>query len=250
MPNITGKVILVVGGSGKIGLPLCKGLINAGATVVSLSRKGNKISHPRLINKIVDATSNSEVRATLECVDAEIGPISALVNCACYRPLANQNQSPVEIDILHWSNSILQNSLLLHIPSSLIADYMKEKNIQGSIVTISSIYGINAPNFSVYKNTSMTTEPDYAYNKSAAIGYSRYMASKYSEFNIRFNIIAPGGFLDGQEVNFVKNYSENVPLSRMGSYEDIFGLVQYLCSDSSSYMTGAVIPLDGGWSLI
>lgn len=250
MIDIKNKIIVVVGGSGKIGSHLCTGLIEEGAIVVSLSRKINSFVHCRLTSKKIDVTSSLEFTSVLNEISSEIGEISALVNCACYRPLVNQKKLPSEIDTTLWSNSILQNSLLLHIPSSLIADYMDSKNIQGSVVNISSIYGVVAPNFNIYSNTSLTTEPDYAYNKSAVIGYTRYMASKYSGSNIRFNVIVPGGFLDGQEDRFVANYSQNVPLSRMGAYKDICGLVHFLCSNSSSYMTGSVITLDGGWTLI
>lgn len=250
MIDIANKVIIVVGGTGKIGSHLCEGLVNEGASVVSLSRKPTISCHSRLVCKKVDVTSSCEFSSVLKELSLELGAISALVNCACYRPLANQNKPPSEIDTLLWSKSILQNSLLLHIPSSLTAEYMKNNNIQGSIVTISSIYGIVAPSFNVYRGTSLTTEPDYAYNKSASIGYTRYMASKYSGSNIRFNVITPGGFLDGQQDKFVANYSSAVPLSRMGDYKDICGLVQFLCSDASSYMTGSVVPLDGGWTLI
>jgi len=250
MIDVLNKVIVVVGGTGKIGSFLCANLANSGAIVVSLSRGPSSEINSNIIHKRIDATSLFEFKTLIEDVVSEFGSISALVNCSCYRPLANNVQTRSDLEISLWTQSILQNSLLLHVPTSLISQYMANHKICGSVVTISSIYGIVGPTFAIYDGTKMTTELDYAYNKSAAIGYTRYMASKYAKNKIRFNVIAPGGFLDRQEETFIANYSKSTPLSRMADYNEICGLVEYLCSDSSTYLTGSVIPLDGGWTAV
>ena len=105
-----------------------------------------------------------------------------------------------------------------------------------------------APTFNIYKETPYTTEPDYSYNKAAAIGYMRYMASLYAKHEIRFNTVCPGGIFSNQDPNFIKNYTSTIPIKKMADASDIGGIVSFLCSPNSSYITGTVIPVDGGWT--
>ena len=79
--------------------------------------------------------------------------------------------------------------------------------------------------------------------------YSKYLAAYYAKNKIRVNVIAPGGFYANQDKKFLKQYTEMVPLNRMATHNDLKGAAVFLASDASSYITGAVIPVDGGFTI-
>jgi len=106
------------------------------------------------------------------------------------------------------------------------------------------------PDFSVYKNTSMTSSIIYSAVKGGIVNLGRYLASYFGKYNIRVNTVCPGGVLDGQNEIFLKNYSNKTPLGRMASAEEVASTVLFLASDASSYITGATIMVDGGWTAI
>ena len=118
----------------------------------------------------------------------------------------------------------------------------------GSIVNISSIYGLGSPLKSLYHGSNLLTEPDYPFLKGGTIALTKYLASFFAEFNVRVNAIAPGGVFNNQPDSFVSNYNSRIPMGRMASGLDIANAVNYLLSDQSSYVTGVVLPVDGGWS--
>ena len=126
---------------------------------------------------------------------------------------------------------------------------MKQQK-SGSIINFSSIYGINAPDFSVYNGTDIDMPIAYAEIKGGINMLTKYIASKYGKFNVRANIIAPGGVFDNQQEIFVKNYENKVPLKRMANLKDIVGPVIFLLSEAASYITGHILIVDGGWTIL
>jgi len=241
--------VVLAGGNGKLGLGICNYLIANSFNVTVLSRITKKISKDvecfsGSINQLpCDITNEAQLSSAISKCHA-IAPVTSFINSTAYRPSVNKNNTNLE----DWKESILVNSLLLHIPTSKFTNYFLDKEIKGSIITISSIYGLVAPTFHIYRKTPYTTEPDYAYNKSAAIGYMRYMSSLYAEKEIRFNTICPGGIYSDQDPIFVENYCSNIPIGKMAKSSDLGGIVAFLCSKDSSYITGAIIPVDGGWT--
>ncbi len=121
---------------------------------------------------------------------------------------------------------------------------------KGSIINISSIYGLVAPDMNVYQDTNIETEPDYAFLKGGIISFSRYLASYYAKKGIRVNCISPGGFYNNQPEPFLSQYIKKTPMGRMAEHDDIKGVALFLASDASKYITGSVIPVDGGWSMV
>jgi NAD(P)-dependent dehydrogenase (short-subunit alcohol dehydrogenase family) len=126
---------------------------------------------------------------------------------------------------------------------------MKEKK-SGSIVNISSIYGVVGPDFTIYDGTEMTMPAAYSAIKGGVINFSKYLASYYGKNNIRVNCVSPGGIFDHQPTEFIRNYESKVPMKRMGKPDDISPAVSFLLSDESSYITGQNIIIDGGWTAI
>ena len=122
------------------------------------------------------------------------------------------------------------------------------KQESGSIINMASIYGVVAPDFSIYDKTNMTMPAGYAAIKGGLLNLTRYIASYFGSQNIRVNSVSPGGIFDNQNTNFVKNYEKKVPLGRLGTPDDIAPSVVFLLSDESNYITGQNLIVDGGWT--
>ena len=115
---------------------------------------------------------------------------------------------------------------------------------------MASIYGVTAPDFSVYSGTKMTTPAAYVAIKGGLINLTRYMASYYGPKQVRVNAVSPGGIFDKQNSVFVQNYEKKVPMRRMGTPDEISPAVVFLLSNDSKYITGQNIIIDGGWTCI
>ena len=114
------------------------------------------------------------------------------------------------------------------------------------MIFMGSIYGSNAPDFSIYNGTSMGTEPDYSFIKSGGSALSKYYASLFGKDGVRSNSIILGGVENGQPVEFIERYSARTCLKRMAQPEEVVGLCEFLLSNEASYITGAEIAVDGG----
>lgn len=250
--SLKNKVALVLGGKGKIGFEISCALSESGAKVISASRniqrekdKIDLFSSLNIESIELDATEEDKVRKAVKNIEIDHGPVDILVNCTSVRPMKKFMQDSVE----NWQSSVMINSSALFVPSRIIGDKMAELG-SGSIINISSIYGLNSPPMRLYEDVDFITEPDYPFVKSGSIGFSKYLSSYYATKNVRVNVVAPGGVFNNQPKEFIDNYNEIVPMGRMAEAKDIVGAVIYLASDASQYVTGIVLPVDGGWSSI
>ena len=116
----------------------------------------------------------------------------------------------------------------------------------GSIINISSIYGVYSPDWKIYKETNLGNSSAYASAKAGLIQLTKWLSSTLAP-NIRVNSISPGGIFRDQPKKFVKAYNNRTSLGRMATEEDLMGIIAYLASDASSYVTGQNIIIDGGW---
>lgn len=123
------------------------------------------------------------------------------------------------------------------------------KNGGGSMISIGSYMGTLGPDDTLYKGTEMTGFiPDYFFHKGGMDNFTRFLASYYGPRNVRCNVLNLGGFYSGQPERFVERYNERTFLKRMANETDVMGAIVFLASDASAYLTGASIPVDGGYS--
>jgi NAD(P)-dependent dehydrogenase (short-subunit alcohol dehydrogenase family) len=125
---------------------------------------------------------------------------------------------------------------------------MLKKSKAGSIINIASIYGAYAPDYSLYEGTSMGNPAGYSASKGGLIQLTRWLSTTVAP-DICVNSISPGGIWRKQPEKFVKRYERRTPLARMATEEDFKGVIAYLISDMSAYVTGQNIVVDGGWSV-
>ena len=134
---------------------------------------------------------------------------------------------------------------------------MSKEKIKGSIILLGSMYGVVGQNINIYQRTKMRENFAYAAIKGGIVNFTREMAAYYGKKNIRTNVICPGG-IEGhvaglnkkQPINFLRSFKKIVPMSRLGKPYEIASTAVFLSSDASSYINGATIMVDGGWTSI
>ena len=259
------KNIILTGSSGILGSKLSQKLLDEGANIALIDidktglvnlKKNLKIKNgQKVIIFNIDITYEEDVKRTISEVYSIFGSIDVLFNNAASKgPSIEKFLAPFEdYEISTWNSVFNVNLTGMFLLSREVIKFMKEQK-QGSIIQTGSIYGVVSPKNDIYVNSSyngneINTPAVYSVSKSAVIGLTKYLASYLGPFNIRVNSISPGGIFSGQNDEFVKNYSNKVPLGRMASPQDIFGIAVFLASEQSSYLTGQNILVDGGFSL-
>ena len=127
---------------------------------------------------------------------------------------------------------------------SVCRAFVKYINSPKSILNFSSLYGVRSPKKFIYDDTEKHI--GYTITKHGVIGLTKHLATHVAP--VRVNCLVPGGILYNQDDNFLNKYSKNTPLNRMMNVSEISGIVDLICSENSSYITGATIPIDGGWT--
>ena len=150
-------------------------------------------------------------------------------------------------------NATYPSEFFIHLATFMfsgedVAQYMADMG-GGAIINIASIYGMVGPKWDIYLNTKVDpTVPAYSAIKGGIIAHTRALACKYGKNNVRVNAISPGGVWNNHDSMFDHNYSQETPLGRMASPEDIAYACLFLASDEASYITGINLAVDGGWT--
>lgn len=244
MGILKNKIIIVTGGNGLLGKEILKNInLEGGIPICSDINLDNESKYDQFF---CDVSSEDSVEKLIKYVLKKYGKIDGLVNNA-YPKTSDWNLDFEKIKLSSWRKNIdLQlNSSFTIIQK--VTKHMKESKT-GSIVNMSSIYGLVGPNFKLYKDIEFTMPAPYSAIKGGLINFTRYLASYYGKHNLRINCVSPGGIFNNQNKNFVQNYCDNVPLGRMGNPDDISPTVVFLLSNSSKYITGQNIIIDGGYT--
>ncbi len=258
--NLRGRTALITGGAGHLGAAFGAALAECGAAIAVLDIQ------PEHCQKIADDLATKYTVKTLplpmdlqdeaalktvpETVAAHLGRLDILVNCAMMTrsPQPEVWDKPFEQQTsLNWRLEIEINLTAAMILTQACLPLLRESG-HGSIINISSIYGMVAPDFRVYAGTDMGSNLGYAMSKGGLVQATRYLAAALAP-HTRVNAITPGGIWRNQNAAFVQNYEQRTPLGRMATEEDLIGAVVYLASDLSAYVTGQNVVVDGGWTV-
>jgi NAD(P)-dependent dehydrogenase (short-subunit alcohol dehydrogenase family) len=239
------KILVLTGNNGLLGTNMQNYLIAQGAMVIGLDiHQKNETNY----NYICDITSEKHVDTAIEKINTQFGPINGWINNA-YPRTEDWGLNVELVPYDSWKKNVDMHLNSYFMCSRKALHSMKE-NKNGSLINIASIYGMQAPDFSVYEGTSIDNPVGYAAIKGGIINLTRYLAAYYGRYNLRANCVSPGGIFDNQDPIFVKNYEKKVPLKRMGNADDIAPAIAFLLSDGAKYITGQNIAVDGGWSVI
>lgn len=251
------KVVLITGGNGHLGKAMSEILCEYGATLVLASRNHQK--NLQLKNELIekynckvktielDISSRENIDESISNLIDEFGKIDVLINNSYY----GAGSELLEMKDDDWYKGIDGSVNSCYRMSQTVLKYMKEKK-SGKIINIASMYGLVAPDVSIYEDNNFYNPANYGVGKAGIIQFTKYIAAVYGKFGITCNAISPGPFPNTnvqKDNNFVENLSKRVPLNRIGVPDDLKGVTLLLASDASNYINGANISVDGGWTI-
>lgn len=244
--RLKNEVIIVTGGSGLIGKPILDHLSQNGAIVINAEISAE--TNWERGDYYCDVTDEESVLQLVNDVVAKYGRIDGLVNNA-YPRTKDWGMKFEEIPLKSWQQNVdMQLNSVFFICQKVLVQMKAQQS--GSIVNISSIYGVVGNDFTIYEGYGGTSPAAYAAIKGGIVNFTRYLASYFGKDNIRVNCVSPGGIKDGQHPSFIERYEDKSPLKRMGKAEEIAPAVTFLLSNESSFITGHNLMVDGGWTAI
>lgn len=260
LTSLKGRRAVVTGAAGQIGKKIVDTLAELGADLILVDRSGKD-----LVNQKVDLESKWGVGVDFyECdlenendrerlissVKAENNSLNILVNNAAFigeTDLKGWVTRFEEQSIETWRRALEVNlTAAFHLSQKLMPLLKLGKG--ANIINVGSIYGEYGPDWGLYDGTNMGNPAAYAASKAGLIQLTRWLATTIAP-EVRVNAISPGGISRNQDVEFVKRYVKRTPLKRMGCEDDLRGVILFLSTDLSSYVTGQNIFIDGGWGV-
>lgn len=263
--SIDGRGVIVTGGAGRLGAQFARTLLARGAKVAIFdsadrnafrARYGDLAGSNSLCFEQVDVTDRSAIEAAAARVQKAWGVPHGLVNAAAIDAPPDappEENGPFETyPVESWDKIMAVNVKGTMLCCQVIGAGMASAG-RGSIVNIGSTYGLVSPDQNLYEYRRERGEVfykpvTYSASKSAIYNLTRYLATYWGQKGVRVNTLTPGGVFAGQEPEFLDGYARRVPIGRMARDDELDGGIVFLLSDASSYMTGANLVIDGGWT--
>jgi NAD(P)-dependent dehydrogenase (short-subunit alcohol dehydrogenase family) len=264
--DVEGKVGVITGGMGQLGVTYAIAFVEHGAHVAVLDLLERPIIANKEFDQLIDAgkivpyvadiTSQSQLDSVLPEIEKDLGTPDILINNAA---LDSPPDAPIEevgpFEI--YPESSYDKVMDVNVKGTVICcqvfgKAMAEKGT-GSIINVSSIYGILSPCQDIYeyrrKDDDVFYKPvAYSVSKSAILNLTRYLVIYWAKSGVRVNTLTLAGVFNNQPKEFLDEYCKRIPIGRMANEEEFIGPVLLLASDASSYMTGSNLIVDGGWS--
>lgn len=255
---LSNKNIVITGGAGLIGRSFVKAIVDScgKAIIADIDIENSRKVCSELRKELntdnidviqMDITDKQSIQNCISEIDKKFKKIDGLVNNA-YPRNKNYGKHFFDVEYSDFVENVGLNLGGYFLTSQQFSEYFRKQGF-GSIINISSVYGLIAPKFEIYEGTSMTMPPEYAAIKSGLIHLTQYMAKYLSGSNIRVNTISPGGIFDNQNKDFLEAYRQKCLNKGMLDPEDLQGALVFLLSDSSKYINGQNIIVDDGFTL-
>ncbi len=263
--DLSGRVALVTGGAGLLGRQFCHTLAQAGAAVAVLDIAGDaaqavadeiRAAGGQAMALPADLTDPAQVEAAVQRVLEAWGRLDVLVNSAALDPKVSSEGAvrassafedfPLDV----WEQALKVNLTGTFLITQAVARVMRAQN-RGSIINIASTYGLVGPDQRIYQKPGQPPQYKpvyYTVTKAAMLGFTRYLATYFAGTGIRVNTLTPGGVYNHQDPAFVEKYAYRTVMGRMAEPHEMNAALLFLASDASSYMTGANLVVDGGWT--
>ena len=255
--DLSGKIVLVTGAAGHLGSAISKRLVEAGAVVYLNGRTAEKLEtlaqelDENAIALPFDVSDKTAVDEAIAKIKSDYGRLDGLVNNAFVPMGASIDEATAE----DFQNCFDVNVSALFYLSQQCLPLMERANLDedyASIVNVASMYGMVSPDPSIYGDSGMNNPPFYGASKAAIIQLSRYFAGHVTDRGIRTNSISPGPFppesIKEANPEFHGELCSKTPMKRIGHPDEVAAAVHFLLSPDSSYINGANLPVDGGWT--
>lgn len=254
--SLNKKTILLTGAGGKLAKTFIKDFINKGAKILAL----DVIDEPSHIKDLkensnniyyckCDITDKEALNGVFSKVSKENFLPNVLINNAAAGQVTFIGGSLV--DFTEFPIEVWNENLKVNLTGALNICQVFGKHLQeiksGSIINMSSTYGIVGCDQRIYGDSGLNSSIAYAATKSALIGMTKYLAAYWGSKNIRVNAVAPAGIFNNHTDPFYSNYVNKIMLGRMGAPTDISNALIYLSSNASEWITGTVLSIDGGY---
>jgi NAD(P)-dependent dehydrogenase (short-subunit alcohol dehydrogenase family) len=267
--DLRDRVAIITGGAGLLGYHHGAILASAGAHVVLLDlpaanpqARASQLTDEygsESLGIAGDITSESSLENARELILEKFGRVDILINNAANNPKVEDGNTtwsrlenfPLEV----WDADIRVGLTGAFLCSRLFGAEMAKRK-SGVILNVASDLALIAPDQRLYRVEGLPDDQQpvkpvtYSVIKAALIGLTRYLATYWSSGNIRVNAISPGGVFNGQSEVFLSRLKQLIPMERMANPDEYQGAILFLCSDASSYMTGANLVIDGGRSCL
>lgn len=251
--KLDGRVAFISGAAGHLGQAMTRGLLSAGAHVILNGR-----NHERLAAFKAALADEGLSRASIACFDmSDTAAVKTFFAGARQLDVLVNNAITVSMGTIEGSTAddfarAYDSGVRAAFEAMRAAEKLLRASKHASVINIASMYGTVSPDPSIYGDSGLNSPPAYGPAKAALIQLTRYMACHWGADGIRVNAIAPGPFprdeFQRAQPAFVERLKAKVPLKRIGQAHEIGGAVTFLASDAASYVTGAVLPVDGGWT--
>lgn len=256
--SMKGKTVVFTGGCGNLGSVMVKALLEYGACVAIPSR-ADKLDgsfdkykqEGRLAVIPADLSDSESTRAAFQKIEDIFGRIDVLVNCAAYGGGAGGKSCEYRLDKIDdntWNEGVDGTLGIVFRCTREVIPFF-DKNGGGNIINIGSMYGLISPDFAIYGDNIPWNPPTYGAGKAGVLQFTKYCAAALAGRGIRVNCLTPGPFPNitpASDLAFIDRLSDKTMMKRTGRPEELNGALLLLASNSSSFMTGANIVVDGG----
>ena len=255
--DLSDRVAIVTGGLGQMGAAYTAGLAERGMRVAVFDIAAEPGADGELVRRYrVDVTDRASIEEATAAVVAEWGAPDLLLNNAALD--SPPGAPPEEVGPFEtYPEASFDAVMDVNVKGALLCCQVVGARMaeagRGSIVNVSSIYGLLSPQQDLYEFRRRDGETffkpvAYSVSKSALLNLTRYLATYWAKAGVRVNTLTLGGIFNEQPREFLDGYEARVPLGRMADPSEALGAVVFLASDASSYVTGANVVVDGGWS--
>jgi NAD(P)-dependent dehydrogenase (short-subunit alcohol dehydrogenase family) len=260
--DLTGRVVLLTGATGYLGSAMAYAILDAGADLILTGRREKTLAtqrellSPELRERChisaCDVTHTDTPAYLKSLIEKRFGGLHGIVNSAYAGRVGTLDAIDAADFITACTYNLVAPFALVKALAPLLEETAKKSRTTVSVVNVASMYGIVSPDPSIYADSGLNNPVHYGASKSGMIQLSRYLACHLGQAGIRVNSISPGPFpnteVDSDIPEFYEKLARKVPMGRVGRAEEVAGPVVFLLSNAASYVNGANLSIDGGWT--
>jgi NAD(P)-dependent dehydrogenase (short-subunit alcohol dehydrogenase family) len=257
--DLTGKVALITGGGGLLGLEHALALHQYGAKIILADISLNKADEVKENLRLegcdadflqCDVTSKESWQDALHFILGKYKKVDILINNAGFTNQSKSKNFDVSFEnfpLEDWNAIMDVNLTGTFLGCQVIGSQMLVQQ-SGSIINMASLYGVVSPNHKIYPGTGISQPVAYSVSKHGVVSLTKYLATLWAEKGVRVNCLTPGGIWNGHEGLFLERFQNLNPIGRMSNKSELRGGIVYLASEASSHVVGHNLIIDGGWT--